>query len=116
MVDAAQCRGCIHTEELKMATKSKAKIVKKSKIANGAARPGVVQAIVTIMSRETGASANEILAALVRKFPARDPEKMRNTIQTQTSRHVTKGDRDEKRGLVYFRRGRSPRVSSRASQ
>ena len=94
-----------------MATKSKAKkSVKKStvkKIANGIARPGVVQAIINLISRETGASANEILAALVRKFPARDPEKMRNTIQTQTSRHATKRDRDEKRGLVYFRRSRS---------
>jgi hypothetical protein len=86
-------------------------VVKKStvkKSTNGAARPGVVQAIVDLISRETGASANEILAALVRKFPDRVPEQMRATIQTQTSRHATKRDRDEKRGgVIYFRRTRS---------
>jgi hypothetical protein len=58
------------------------------------------------MSRETGATAKEILAALTKKFPDRDPAKMANTISTQTSRHATSKKIDEKRGRVYFRRGR----------
>ena len=70
---------------------------------NGNGHVGVIDAIVQIMSRETGASAAEILAALKKKFPDRTP--MIGTVRTQVHRHSTKKARDEKRGMVYFGNG-----------
>jgi hypothetical protein len=90
------------------AKKSKAKkIVKKS---NGAAkRPvailkkeGVVATIVACISKEKGASKDEIRAVLIKTFPDRDPEQMNNTLSTQLSRHSKKKVDDDKRGRVYF--------------
>jgi hypothetical protein len=69
-------------------------------------KEGVIATIVGCISKDAGASRKEILAALIRKFSERDPEQMANTIGTQLSRHATSKKDDEKRGRVYFRRGK----------
>lgn len=66
--------------------------------------PGVIAAIIAVMSRERGATANECLEILKSKFEDRDPEKMAATIRTQLNRQKTSSAKDEKRGIVYFKR------------
>lgn len=67
-------------------------------------RPGVIAEIVEAISRDTGATVTELLVILVKKFPDRDPAGMRATAQTQATKRATHKIRDEKRGLVYYRR------------
>ncbi len=100
----------VMTTKKKSVRKSRAK-----KSSNGAAkRPvavlkkteGVIATIVKTISRDQGASKNEILTILTKAFPDRLPEQMRATVGVQLSRHSTSKKDDEKRGRVYFRRGR----------
>jgi hypothetical protein len=67
-------------------------------------RPGVISVIVETIARKTGATVEKLVAVLVKKFPDRDADGMRATRRTQVSRYATSKDRDEKRGLVYFKR------------
>jgi hypothetical protein len=92
--------------------KTVAKKVAKTKSGTPANKPGVIAMIVEIISRETGASAQEILAVLVRKFPDREPAGMRKTIGIQASRNASSKEKDEKRGIVYFNRRRSAHASA----
>ena len=92
-----------------MAAKAKAKkSVKKSTaskeaVANGStAKPGVIATIVETISRSQGASMNELVAILSKKFPDRKPDSMRKTCGIQANANAKKKDRDEKRGLVYY--------------
>lgn len=93
-VDAAQ--------EIEMATKSKPK----KTVAVKAKGPGVIATILETMSRDKGATADEMLAVLVKAFPDREADGMRKTVLIQASKNCTSKERDERRGLVYFRRGR----------
>jgi hypothetical protein len=65
---------------------------------------GVIASIVETISRERGASTEEILEVLVKKFPDRDADGMKATIRIQANRNATSKERHEKRGLVYFKR------------
>ena len=71
-----------------------------------AARPGVIATIVETISRKQGATADETVEILKKSFPERDPAAMRSTVLIQAAKHCTSKSRDEKRGLVYYRRGR----------
>ena len=88
-------------QEIQMAAKKKAKMT-----AAPAARPGVIATIIETISRDRGATADEIVAVLVKAFPDRDADGMRNTVLLQASKNATSKERDETRGLIYYRRGR----------
>jgi hypothetical protein len=103
---------CSNHKEIEMAkakktAAKKATAKKTAKGSTGAAKPGVISTIVEIISRETGATADEILTVLVKKFPDRDPDGMRKTIGIQASKNSSSKERDEKRGLIYYNRRRS---------
>ena len=86
-------------------TAAKKPIAKKATNGNGAAKgPGVIATIVETISRDRGASADEIVEILTGKFKDRDPDGMRKTVRIQAAKNATSKDRDEKRGLVYFKR------------
>jgi hypothetical protein len=58
------------------------------------------------MSRDRGATADEMLAVLVKAFPDREADGMRKTVLIQAAKNCTSKERDKKRGLIYYRRGR----------
>ena len=67
---------------------------------------GVIASIVEIISRERGATIDEIVAILSKKFPDRDEVGMAATARVQANAHATSKVRDAKRGLVYFKKAR----------
>jgi hypothetical protein len=83
-----------------------------TKKAKPAAKPGIIATIIATISRDRGASKNEILKILTDKFPDRAPESMTRTVGIQAPRQCTSKQDEEKRGRVYYRRGRSSRVSA----
>lgn len=96
--------GRADTEDTMTKTKAKKAKAKKTTI-KAAAKPGVIATTVDLISRDNGASADEITAILAKKFPDRPPEGMRKTVLIQAARHSTKRERDEKRGgVVYYKR------------
>jgi hypothetical protein len=64
----------------------------------------VIATIVDTISREKGASIDELVGVLTKKFPDRDEAGMRATCRIQANRNATSKDKDEKRGLVYYKR------------
>jgi hypothetical protein len=80
----------------------KAKATKKT--AAPKAAKGVIATIVDAISRDRGASKVEILEILVKSFPDRDPDGMARTMGIQTSKNCSSKERDEKRGLIYYKR------------
>jgi hypothetical protein len=71
----------------------------------GAAKgPGVIATIIETVSREKGATADEMLAILVKAFPDRKPDGLRKTVLIQANKNCSSKEQDEKRGLVYFKR------------
>jgi hypothetical protein len=56
---------------------------------------------------EKGANMDEIMAALAKEFPDRDPDKMKSTVRTQLGGRLVQSGftvnktKDEKRGTVY---------------
>ena len=77
---------------------------KKAKVTNGngAKKIGVIDTIVEIIKRDRGASREEIVAALTKKFPDRNAESMATTVKIQANAHAKKKSKDDKRGLVYY--------------
>jgi hypothetical protein len=67
-------------------------------------KEGVIATIVETISRERVASTEEILEVLVKKFPDRPADGMKATIRIQANRNASSKERDEKRGLIYFKR------------
>jgi hypothetical protein len=106
------------TQESEMTAK-KAKATKRTAVAkkatngNGAAKaakgPGVIATIVDCISKEKGATSEECLAVLVKAFPDRDPDGMIKTIRIQAAKNASSKERDEKRGLVYYKRRKAAR-------
>jgi hypothetical protein len=72
------------------------------KKASGEKKPGVIASIVEAISAAKGATAEEIHAGLVKKFPERDPKGMRATVRIQANRNAVKKEKIEGRGLVYY--------------
>jgi hypothetical protein len=89
--------------EIDMAKKAKTKKTVAAKAAKG---PGVIATIIETISRDKGASADEILAILVKAFPDRSADGMRKTVIIQSNKNCTSKETDEKRGRIYYRRGR----------
>ena len=80
-----------------MATKTKKKKVVSAR------KPGVIAAIVETISRARGASIDEIVAVLVKKFPDRDPDGMKATARIQSNKNCTSKEKHDRRGLVFFK-------------
>jgi hypothetical protein len=100
------------TQEISMtARKTKKTATKKTaKSSTAAAKPkgpGVISTIVEMISRTEGASKDEILKILVKKFPERDPDGMSKTIIIQANRNKSSKETIEDRGIVYYNRRRS---------
>lgn len=88
------------------AKKPKAKKTVAAKTNETAKGPGVIKTIVETISRDRGATTEECLAVLVKEFPDREADGMRKTVLIQANKNCTSKERDDKRGLVYYRRGR----------
>jgi hypothetical protein len=67
-------------------------------------KPGVIDTVIEVISREKGGSITEITAILARRFPDRDETGMSATARVQANRHCSSKARDVKRGLVYFKK------------
>jgi hypothetical protein len=67
----------------------------------------VIATIIDCISKDRGATADEIVAVLVKAFPDREADGMRKTVLIQANKNCTSKEMDEKRGLIYYRRGRS---------
>ncbi len=63
---------------------------------------GVIATIVDTIGRSKGASQDEIVEVLVKKFPDRGEDQMRATVKIQANKNAKKKEKDEKRGLVYY--------------
>jgi hypothetical protein len=68
--------------------------------------PGVIETIIDCISKAKGATADETVAVLVKAFPDREADGMRKTVLIQANKNCTLKEDDEKRGRVYYRRGR----------
>ena len=66
----------------------------------------MIATIIDCISKERGATADEMLAVLVKAFPDRKADGMRKTVLIQANKNCTSKSTDEKRGLIYHRRGR----------
>jgi hypothetical protein len=106
MTDVQTTTQTATTRKKAPAKKASAKTAKKStkKPVGVLKKEGVIATIVETISRERGASSTEILENLVKKFPDRDADGMKATIRIQAAKNATSKERDEKRGLVYFKR------------
>ncbi len=71
---------------------------------SAAQAPGVIATIVNTISRAKDASIDEIVEVLVKTFPDRDADGMKATTRNQANRNCTSKERDEKRGLIYYKR------------
>jgi hypothetical protein len=93
-------------EDIQMpkAKKPAAKKVSSSTAAAKPKGPGVIETIIATISRERGATADEVLEILKGKFPDRDPDGMRRTIGIQAPKNCTSKDDDQKRGRVFYKR------------
>jgi hypothetical protein len=90
---------------MKKRTRKTAPAAKQTAAATKAAaekRPGVIASIVEAISTAKGATAEEIHAGLVKKFPERDPKGMRSTVRIQANRNAARKEKIEGRGLVYY--------------
>ncbi len=87
-------------EESELAKKGKKKSGKTQK----PRAPGVIAAIVETMSRASGATLDETVAVLSKKFPDRKVKSMTSTAKIQLNKNATSKEKDEKRGLVYYKR------------
>lgn len=68
----------------------------------GGKGPGVIAAIVEAINVPNGASVQEIVAALAKKFPERDTAAMTTTVRIQANLNSTNKDWVEGRGRVYY--------------
>jgi hypothetical protein len=89
----------------KKAAKKKATSNARKAAGNGSGKPrgvGVIATIIDTIKRDRGASQDEIVAVLVKKFPDRGEDAMRATVKIQANKNAKKKDKDDKRGLVYY--------------
>lgn len=74
----------------------------KTKKAAGDKKPGVIATIIETIGRASGASLDEIVAALKKAFPDRTVKGMTSTAKIQASKHAKRKEKSESRGLVYY--------------
>lgn len=70
----------------------------------GLKRPGVIAAVIEIIGAAKGCSVDEGVAILSKRFPDRKPDSMKSTFKIQANKNCTKKVKDEKRGVVYYRK------------
>jgi hypothetical protein len=63
---------------------------------------GVIDTIVSTMKSKNGASIEEIVAVLKKKFPDRDEKGMTSTARIQANKKCSHKEKDDVRGLLYF--------------
>ena len=63
---------------------------------------GVVATVIKTIQRPAGATANELLAVLVKHFPDRTPKGMMTTARIQANKHATRRAKDEDGATRYF--------------
>jgi hypothetical protein len=80
---------------------AKAKPAPKAK-KEGKKGPGVISSIIELISAPKGASVDEIVAVLTKRFPDRDPKGMTATARIQANRNAASKEKTEDRGLVYY--------------
>ena len=88
-----------------MAKKAKAKKTTTTAPKKVTKAPGVISTIIETISREKGASADEIVAVLVKASPDREEAGMRKTVIIQSNKNCTSKEVDEKRGKVSHHSG-----------
>ncbi|HVY20408.1 MAG TPA: sigma-70 family RNA polymerase sigma factor [Bauldia sp.] len=94
-------------ESIPMTKKSKKSApAKKSAKATGPKGPGVIASIIEIIGSAKGATAEEIIAILTKRFPDRDPKSMLGTVRIQAPKNSARKEQVEGRGLVYFGKAR----------
>lgn len=86
------------------AVKSKGKGPAKDGPQKGLKRPGVIAAVIEIIGAAKGCSVDEGVAILSKRFPDRKPDSMKSTFKIQANKNCTKKVKDEKRGVVYYRK------------
>jgi hypothetical protein len=102
------------SQETEMATK----LTKKTS-APKAKGPGVIATVMDTISRDKGATAEAIVAVLVKAFPDRKPDGMRKTVIIQANKNCTSKETDEKRvgsitaGVARLRPDQSSNLSFR---
>lgn len=64
--------------------------------------PGVIATVIEIINRDKGASVEEMVEILSKKFPEREVKGMTSTIRIQANKNNKRKEKDEKRGLVYY--------------
>ncbi len=87
-------------EESEVAAKKKTNGKSKSGVKK---EPGVIATIVETMGRASGVTVEEMAGILAKKFPDRKVKSMTSTCKIQLSKNAKSKDKDEKRGLVYYR-------------
>jgi hypothetical protein len=88
-----------------MATRKAAKKTPKADKTAGEKKPkgpGVISTIIECISKDKGASADEIVAVLTKAFPNREPESMRKTVLIQAAKNCSSKEIHETRGRIYF--------------
>lgn len=80
---------------------AKAKAVDRAK-APAEKKPGVISTIIEVISGPKGATTDEILAILAKKFQRRDAAGMKNTIRIQANKNATRKDKDQDGAVRYF--------------
>lgn len=68
----------------------------------GLKRPGVIAAVIEIIGAAKGCSVDEAGPLLLKRFPERLEESMKNTFKIQASKNCVRKVKDEKRGVVYY--------------
>ena len=82
------------------AKKTGAKKAKAKTNGNGAGKPGIIDVIIETIKRDRGASREEIVGVLAKRFPDRKPAL--STINIQANKNAKKKEDDPKRGRVYY--------------
>lgn len=81
-------------------TAAKGKAPKAAKSADGSG-VGVIGSIIELARRSEGATIEEFVKALKKRFPDRDEKSMTGTVRTQVGRQKMTKTEDAKRGVVY---------------
>lgn len=70
----------------------------------GLKRPGVIAAVIELISAAKGCTVDEAGPLLMKKFPDRLMPSMQGTFKIQAAKNCTKKVKDDKRGIVYYKK------------
>jgi len=81
---------------------AKKKATKKK--ATGERKPGVIACIVELISRPQGATIDQMIAVLTKKFPDRKAKSMTSTCKIQANKNATTKDKNKDGAVVYYKK------------